>query len=135
MPLVRYVLFTSGILLALLFWTDWYFPKSADAGASTDVDRTVIRIHSGRRWPTAVSFDTSAPMPRATPEAMAAAEIPAPAPAPMRPLRQAYAYDPPPAAKALEQPRHRARPVSRQSSRQTQRRLASTQFNPFPATW
>src|SRR5215475_161255 len=133
MPLVRYVLFTSGVLLALLFFTDWYFPKSADASASADVDRTVIRIHSSHRWPTAVSFDTSAPMPHATPGAMAAAEIPAAAPANVTPLRQAYAYDPPPVAKALEKPRHRARPVSRQSSRQTQPRLTSTQFNWFPS--
>src|SRR5215813_2288220 len=75
MPLVRYVLFTSSVLLALLFFTDWYFPKSAEASASADVDRTVIRIHSSRRGPTAVPFDTSSPMPRATPEIIAAAEF------------------------------------------------------------
>src|SRR5262245_56189140 len=127
MLLVRYVLFTSGMLLALLFWTDWYFPKSADAGTSADVDRTVIRIHSSRRWPTAVSFDTSAPMPRATPDAMAEAEIPA---APATSPRQVYAYDPPPAARAPEKVR-RTRPVSKLSSHQTRRHLASSQFNWF----
>jgi hypothetical protein len=128
MPLVRYVLFTGGILLGLLFWTDWYFPKAAVAAATGDVDRSIIRIHSSHRWPSAVRFDTSTPMPH--PAAVAAAEPEPPAATPAKPPKQAYAYAPPPAAKTFERP-HRRKPVSRPSSRDTRRWYASTQPNRF----
>ncbi len=127
MPLVRYFLVMGGILLGLLLWTDWYFPKpTVAAAAGGDIDRSVIRIHSSHRWPSAVRFDTGMPMPRSP--ATAAAE-----PAPQSPAmtqaaspKQAYAYAPPPAAKTVEKP-HRRRPVSRPSSRDTRRWYASTQ--------
>jgi hypothetical protein len=131
MPLVRYFLFTSGILLGLLLWADWYFPKLTEAAAA-DVNRTIIRIHSTRIWPAAVRFDTSVPMPRFAPVAMAEEEMPAPALAPEKPTRQAYAHDAPPAAKAPERPRRHVNPPSKVSTRETQRRLASYQSNWFP---
>jgi hypothetical protein len=128
MPLFRYVLFTGGLLLGLLFWTDWYFPKPVTEAAAGEVDRSIIRIHSSHRWPSAVRFDTSMPMPRivvadATPDAGAAT--------PAKPPTQAYAYQPPPAVKPVEKQRRRAKPVSRLSSRETRRVLASTQPNLF----
>jgi hypothetical protein len=128
MPLVRYFIFMGGILLGLLFWTDWYFPKPAPAVATDDVDRSVIRIHSSHRWPSAVRFDTSAPMPH--PVAVAAGE-PERSPATAETsLKQAYAYAPPPAAKTVERP-HRRKPAARPASRDTQRWYASTQPNWF----
>jgi hypothetical protein len=132
MPLVRYVLFTGGILLGLFFWTDWYFPKTAVAEASADVDRTIIRIHSSHRWPAAMRFDTSAVMPQVAASALADADIPAAAPATS--ARQAYAYQAPPAAKAAERtaekPRRHVRSAPRSPSRETPR-VASTQPNWF----
>jgi hypothetical protein len=67
MPLARYFLFVGGALLALLFIVDACLPKlpaveSASAVASDSVsDLSVIRIHSDRKWPERVEFDTSQP--------------------------------------------------------------------------
>ena len=65
MPLVRYFFFVGGALLALLFISDAYLPKPADvvrADADLPVaDLPVIRIHSDRKWPERVVFDTSRP--------------------------------------------------------------------------
>jgi hypothetical protein len=126
MPLVRYFLVIGGILLGLLLWMDRYLPKPALAAAAVDIDRSVIRIHSSHRWPSAVRFDTSMPMPH--PSAVAAAEQApqSPATTPAASLKQAYAYAPPPPAKTVEKP-HRRRPLSRLSSRDTRRWYASTQ--------
>jgi hypothetical protein len=110
MPLVRYFVLMGGMLLGLLFLADWYFPISiaATAASDTDVDRSIIRIHSRHKWPAAVQMDTGAPMP-------AAAPVMAEAVAPTAPVRQAYAFEPLP-QKAPEKIRRRAkpsRPVSR----------------------
>jgi hypothetical protein len=126
MPLARYFIFMGGILLGLLFWTDWYFPRPVAEATAADVDRSIIRIHSSHRWPAAVRFDTAMPMPR--PDAVAANEPESPAAMPATSLKQAYAYALSPAAKTVER-QHRRKPVSRLSSRDTQRRLASTQPN------
>jgi hypothetical protein len=60
MPLVRYFLFAGGVLLALLFISDAYLPK-LPAAERADADLPVIRIHSDRKWPEPVIFDTSHP--------------------------------------------------------------------------
>jgi hypothetical protein len=60
MPVARYFFFVGGVLLALLFISDAYLPKIPVAKrASTDL--RVIRIHSDRKWPERVVFDTSHP--------------------------------------------------------------------------
>jgi len=129
MPLVRYFLVVGGILFGLLLCTDRYFPKPALATAADDIDRSVIRIHSSHRWPSAVRFDTGMPMPH--PAAAAAEPAPqSPATTPAASLKQAYAYAPPAAAKTVEKPRRR-RPVSRPSSRETARWYANAQPNWF----
>jgi hypothetical protein len=79
MPLARYFLFVGGALLALLLIVDACFPKlpvahSADSG----FDRATIRIHSDRKWPERVVFDTSHPTIVAAPVAVAQASVPAP---------------------------------------------------------
>src|ERR1700759_2144962 len=124
MPLVRYFIFMGGILLGLFFLTDWYFPRPVTEGAATDVDTGVTRIPSSHRWPAALRFDPAMPMPR--PDAGAANEPESPVATPATSLKQAYAYAPAPAAKTVER-QHRRKPVSRLSSRDTRRRLASTQ--------
>src|SRR5581483_6785924 len=116
MPLVRYFIFVGGMLLGLLLLADWYFPASTTttASADNDIDRSIIRIHSRHKWPTAIRMDTSAPMP-APAAVMAAATGPD---APIERARQAYAFEPA-TQKAPERPRRRtkpARPLSRDQS-------------------
>jgi hypothetical protein len=60
MPLARYFLFVGGVLLALLFVSDAYLPKLPDA-MRANADLPVIRIHTDRKWPERVVFDTSLP--------------------------------------------------------------------------
>ena len=84
MPVVRYFLFVGGALMALLFIADACLPKlpaaepSAVAGDAAS-DLSVIRIHSDRKWPERVEFDTSQPTiipaPVRTAEAAAKAKI------------------------------------------------------------
>jgi hypothetical protein len=96
MPVVRYFLFVGGALLALLFIADAFFPKLPaveDASSASTVaggavaDISVIRIHSDRKWPERVEFDTSHPViiPASVRMAEAAAPPPAIADAPARP--------------------------------------------------
>jgi len=78
MPLARYFLWTGGVLLALLFALDACLPKLPAAGR-TNPDLLVIRIHSDRKWPERVVYDTNLPTVTAAP--VASTEIlPAPAP-------------------------------------------------------
>ena len=60
MPLARYFMYVGGALLALLFISDQYFPKlpTADWGDSRSA---IIRIHSDRKWPERIVYDTSLP--------------------------------------------------------------------------
>lgn len=63
MPLLRYFVFVGAALLALLFAADAYLPKLPEADR-TRVARSEIsgiRIHSDRKWPERVVFDTSLP--------------------------------------------------------------------------
>jgi hypothetical protein len=74
MPLVRYFLFIGGALLALLFVVDAYLPQPpATAGTNAAVDLSMIRIHSDRKWPERVVFDTFLPTIR--PSATTIAEV------------------------------------------------------------
>jgi hypothetical protein len=64
MLLARYFLSVGGILLALLFVADAVVPKTPAAatdGNDIGTDKSVIRIHSDRKWPERVVFDTSIP--------------------------------------------------------------------------
>ena len=87
MPVVRYFLFVGGALLALLFIADAFFPKLPaveDASTASTVtggalaDLSVIRIHSNRKWPERVEFDTSHPVIIPAPVRMAEAAAPPP---------------------------------------------------------
>jgi hypothetical protein len=60
MPLARYFSYVGGVLLALLFILDAYLPKMPVAGKANDHE-PVIRIHSDRKWPERVVYDTSLP--------------------------------------------------------------------------
>ena len=124
MPLVRYFVCVGGMLLGLLFLADWYFPTSTAAVTVADngIDRSIIRIHSSHKWPSAVQMDTAAPMPAAAPAPAAPVLAEAVAPKAPERLTQAYAFEPP--HKAPEKVRHRARP-SRPLSRERSQHFAN----------
>ena len=81
MPLARYFFFVGAALLALLFVADEYLPKSPAVPRTTDAaaDLSLIRIHSDRKWPERVVFDTAVP-PVPPPTATADASTSAPPP-------------------------------------------------------
>lgn len=81
MPLARYFFLVGGVLLALVFISDLYLPKSPVAERTADIDRQVIRIHSDRKWPERIVFDTSLPTTTSAPAQALAGVAPAPAPA------------------------------------------------------
>jgi hypothetical protein len=73
MPLLRYFFFVGGVLLALLFASGAYAPQSSIVSSTeTGVSLPVIRIHSDRKWPEPVVFNTS--IPTVTPMSVAKAE-------------------------------------------------------------
>ena len=112
MPLARYFLFVGGTLLALLFIVAAAVPtvQVADTDRTdTGFDKPVIRIHSDRKWPERVVFDTS--LPTIVPAQTAKAEAvtpPPPAPTPAAEasakarVREAFAQFVPPDAKKAE---------------------------------
>jgi hypothetical protein len=106
MPLMRYFCYVGGILLALLFIADAYFPKLPDALSARTVSY-IIRIHSDRKWPERVVYDTSHPtVTHAIPAQIANIAASAPAPATIAPLkvreREAFAQLRPPDASQLQ---------------------------------
>lgn len=75
MPVLRYFVFVGGALLALLLVTNAVLPEPPlhdDLVASSN-EMPVIRIHSNRKLPQPIVFDTNAPMFRQTAVASAAA--------------------------------------------------------------
>ncbi|MEA2863832.1 MAG: hypothetical protein QOC84_1788 [Bradyrhizobium sp.] len=92
MPLARYFVLVGGVLLALVFISDLYFPKSPVV-ATADVDRQVIRIHSDRKWPDRIVFDTNVPTISPPPAQTVASIAPAEAEVPAK-AREAFAQLP-----------------------------------------
>jgi hypothetical protein len=60
MPFARYFLFVGGALLGLLFVADAYLPKLPGSGIANS-DPAPIRIHTDRKWPARVVYDTGLP--------------------------------------------------------------------------
>jgi hypothetical protein len=76
MPILRYFLYVGGALLALIFISDALLPKAPEPDTNVAAaDHPLIRIHSERKWPKPIVFDTS--MPAIAPVAVASS---APAP-------------------------------------------------------
>jgi hypothetical protein len=79
MPLARYFLFVGAALLALLFVVDAYAPKSPPVGRTTvTADLSIIRIHSDRKWPERIVFDSAFPVLTPAPAKMTEASVPVP---------------------------------------------------------
>jgi hypothetical protein len=101
MPLMRYFTFVGGVLLALLFIANACLPALPVVQASgSATDLSIIRIHSDRKWPDRVVFDTTRPTitPVASPVVAEAAPAPAPGKVAAAPLkggvREAFAQLP-----------------------------------------
>jgi hypothetical protein len=79
MLVLRYFGYVGGSLLALLFVCNAVFPKQPlPAVVSSGSDLPAIRIHSDKKWPERVVFDTSmAPVTVPTPVTVAQANTPA----------------------------------------------------------
>jgi hypothetical protein len=75
MPLLRYFVFVGGALLALLFISDAVLPQvPLPSMLMSGSDLPAVRIHTDRKWPERVVFDTS--MPTVGPVTVAKAEAP-----------------------------------------------------------
>ena len=63
MPLARYFLYVGGALLALLFVVNATLPDlpMAESSQPAPTDLSIIRIHSDRKWPERIVFDTTRP--------------------------------------------------------------------------
>jgi hypothetical protein len=81
MPLARYFVSVGGVLLALLLICNAYLPQLPET-VSANADLPVIRIHSDRKWPERVVFDTNIRPAAPVHTAMTEAVAPAPAPIP-----------------------------------------------------
>jgi hypothetical protein len=133
MPLLRYLTFVGGTLLALLFVASWYFPETETIKHS-DVAKPVIRITSDRVGPPRVDFDTrveaaAIPVPAPDPELVADNLEQAPARvAEARPVAQTTT---PTVAVKIE---HKKTKVAKRPA--PQRVAANPQgFQPFRSTW
>ena len=80
MLLARYFLFVGASLLTLLFAVDAYLPKlPAAERINAAADFPIIRIHSDRKWPERVVFDTTLPTIDPATKVVTAAKVSAPA--------------------------------------------------------
>lgn len=108
MPIVRYIVFVGGLLLALLFAADRYLPAPVERTDTTDPDRTTIRIRSARSLPEKIVLDTG---PRADVTKMAQAhQMPEEG---QQSAREATASMPAARADAKKEPPERKRAESR----------------------
>jgi hypothetical protein len=78
MPLARYFFYVGGVLLALLLVLDAYLPKPSVAERA-NANLLAIRIHTERKWPERIVFDTS--LPTIIPSRIASNEASIPPPA------------------------------------------------------
>ena len=60
MPLARYFLYVGGVLLTLVFILDACLSK-LPVMARAQANSHIIRIHSERKWPERIVFDTTLP--------------------------------------------------------------------------
>jgi hypothetical protein len=105
MPLARYFLYVGGVLLTLVFILDACL-TGLPIMESTHVNSPIIRIHSDRKWPERIVFDTT--LPTIVPAQAAIAQDRATGPATVTDAsakereREAFALMQPPDAKRLQ---------------------------------
>lgn len=126
MPLARYFLYVGGVLLTLVFILDAYltkFPVVERAQANLPV----IRIHSDRKWPERIVFDTT--LPTIVPVQTAIVEDRVPSPTTVTDLavkREAFALMQPSNATRLEP----SAPGRRELKPQRQRKIVKRHVMP-----
>jgi hypothetical protein len=62
MPLRQYFVWVGSILLVMLLAADWCFPAAVVHAPHSEIppnERINLRIHSDRKWPERVVFDTT----------------------------------------------------------------------------
>jgi hypothetical protein len=123
MPLARYFSYVGGVLLALLLVLDAYLSK-VPVAERADANLPVIRIHSDRKWPERVVYDTR--LPTIIPAQIASGEASIPAPATVTDVsvktseREAIAQMRPSDAKQLQP----SNPKKRESNLQRKGKIA-----------
>jgi hypothetical protein len=129
MPLARYFLYVGGVLFTLVFILDAWLTKMPVIEASP-VTSPVIRIHSDRKWPERIVFDTArptiVPAPTAIVEDRAAGLAPAADASAKEREREAFALMQPPDAKRLQP----SDPGRRELKQQRQRKIVKRHVMP-----
>jgi hypothetical protein len=131
MPLARYFSYVGGVLLALLFILDAYLPK-IPAHESAPANLAVIRIHSDRKWPERIVFDTS--IPTIIPARIASAEPSLPPPGTSSDVsvkanaREAFAQLQPSDARLLQPPSPKKREPKLQRKSRVARKYTPSHF-------
>jgi len=135
-PVARYFAWVGGALLALLLIAGWVWPSAApepspvdEASAQTSqTSKTILRIHSARKWPDKVEFNTSIPtIIPPPPPAEASAPIVAENPPALQPLDARAEMKP-----SAPPPKRQAR-VHRRNPRAATSTWATA--NPAPQPW
>jgi hypothetical protein len=131
MPLARYFMYVGGALLALLLVVNAALPTLPVADKDkANTELPVIRIHSDRKWPEPVVFDTSHPSVRPAPTQIAKAETVAPAPAVAADgsgkIRDAFAQLQPSDVQQVQQPE----PKKPEAKPQPKRKIAKRRVAP-----
>jgi hypothetical protein len=128
MPLARYFLYVGGVLLTLLFILDACLTKFPVM--ETQANLPIIRIHSDRKWPERVVFDTSLPTIVPAPTAIAEDRVPGPGKvadvSANEREREAFAQLQPSDAKQLQP----SDPKKREAKLQRQRKIAKRRAPP-----
>ena len=129
MPLARYFLYVGGVLFTLVFILDACLTKLAVSERS-QVNSPVIRIHSDRKWPERIVFDTALPTIVPAPTAIVENRVAGPAP-----VTDASAKDREREAFALMQPSDAKRlqpsdPGRRELKPQPQRKIVKRHVMP-----
>ena len=137
MPVLRYLLYVGGGLLALLFIVDAWLPDRPAVHGGPGPS-AAIRIHSDRKWPERVVLDTSQPT-IVPPPAKVADTLPASSPPAARAPSEALALMAPaptvaPAITRKSAAKRRTRVV--RSGGHATSLAAATEFRPaFPISW
>lgn len=129
MPLARYFLYVGGVLLTLVFILHAYLAE-LPVLERVHVNSPIIRIHSDRKWPERIVFDTTRPT--IAPAQTAIVEDRVASPATVADVsvkereREAFALMQPPDAKRLEP----SAPARRELKQQRQRKIVKRPVTP-----
>jgi hypothetical protein len=125
MPLARYFLYVGGVLLTLVFMLDACL-TGLPVSESAHVNSPIIRIHSDRKWPERIVFDTTLPTIVAAQAAIAKDRVTSPAAVTDVSVkereREAFALMQPSDAKRLQPPDPGRRELKQQRPRKIVKR-------------